>query len=183
MKRSIWIGSSIVAVVLLLAGAVLVAGRLSSDEDRDTDSEQKTMLDSGTLEMIVEPLDIQNAEDMPDTPPDVAGLFVQSEEDSLLVGTGNMSGVVVNDDQGSASYWDIRYDGPVVEVVTAPDTLIYHDVTSQQFTNTLPSGSIQQILDPGALDEIGENTVVSAWGEWDGERVVAGVLVFSAAEW
>jgi hypothetical protein len=64
-----------------------------------------------------------------------------------------------------------------------PDTLIYHDVTSQQFADAPPSGPIQQVLNPGTLDEIGENTVVSTWGEWHGDRVVAEMLVFSAAEW
>ena len=167
-----------VTMVLLSAGAVFVAGRLLGDENRNNSSEQTMVLNSGVLEMTAELLDIQNAENLPDTPPDVAGLFVRREDKNLFVGTGNMSGVVVGGDQGSASRWDIRYDGPVVEVVVTRDTLIYHDVTSQQFTDSSPSGSIQQVLDAGTLEEIGKDSIVSAWGERRGDHVVAGVLVY-----
>ena len=183
MKRSIWIASGTVALVLLLAGAALVAGQLLGNETRNHGSEQKIVSDSGVLEIIAEPLDIQNAKELPDTPPHTSGLFVRRENQSLFVGTGNMSGVVVGGDHGSASRWDIRYDGPVVEVVITHDTLIYHDVTSQQFTQGLPSGQIQQMLNPGTLDEIGKDSIVSAWGERRGDRVVAEILVFSAAKW
>ena len=183
MKRSIWITSVIVATVLLLAGVVLIAGQLSSNEDRNNSSEQKLVSDSGVLEIIAESLDIRNAKELPDTPPDAGGLFVQREDKSLFVGTGNMSGVVVDGDQGNASFWEYHYDGPVVEIVTTHDTLIYHDITSQQFTNGLPSSPIQQVLDPGTLDEIGKDSIVSAWGERRGGRVVAEVLVFSAVQW
>jgi hypothetical protein len=183
MKRSIWIASGMVTMALLLVGAVFVTEQLLSDKDRNNGSEQKMVLNSGVLEMIAEPLDIQNAKELPNIPPDASGLFVRREDKSLFVGTGNMSGVVVGGDQGSASRWDIRYDGPVVEVVVTRDTLIYHDVTSQQFTDSPPSGSIQQVLDPGTLDEIGKDSIVGAWGERRGDRVVAEVLVFSAAKW
>jgi hypothetical protein len=183
MKRSILIVSGIVALVLLLVGTTFVARQLLGDKDHNNGNEQKMALNSGVLETVAEPLDIQNAENLPDTPPDIAGLFVQREDKSLFVGTGNMSGVVVGDDQGNASYWEYHHDGPVVEIVTTHDTLIYHDVTSQQFTNGLPSGPIQQVLDPGTLNEIGKDSIVSVWGERRGDRVVAEVLVFSAVKW
>jgi hypothetical protein len=174
-----------VALLLLLAGAAFVGGHLLSDREHDDNSTQKTALDSDVLKVIVsaEPLDIRSAEEMPDTPLDVTGLFVRCEDSSLFVGTGNLSGVVVDSEQGSASWWEYHHDGPVVEVVTTHDTLIYRDDTSQQFMGSLPSGPIQQVLTPSALDEIGRNSIVSTWGEKRGDRIVAEVVVFSTVAW
>jgi hypothetical protein len=127
----------------------------------------------GIVAREAEKLDIQNAKEMPDVPADVAGLFVRREDNRLFVGTGNMSGVKVN------GRWEFDHDGPVVEVVTTHDTLIYRDDTLQQLGGVAPSGPIKQVLEPGSLDEIGKNSTVQAWGERRGERVIAEVIVFT----
>jgi len=70
-----------VAMLLLLAGAVFVAGRLSSDQDRNNGSEQRIVSDSGMLEIIAEPNDWQRpnynwARWYPDLTPDRYEVFV-----------------------------------------------------------------------------------------------------------
>jgi hypothetical protein len=39
--------------------------------------------------------------------------------------------------------------------------------------------TIQQQVEPGSLDEIGSNSMISAWGERRGDRVIATVLLYS----
>jgi hypothetical protein len=47
------------------------------------------------------------------------------------------------------------HDGPTVEVVVTPQTIVYRDVTFRQFNGQLPSGKIQQVVEQGSLDEVG----------------------------
>ncbi len=176
MKRSIWIASGVVALVLLLAGAGFVGGRLLGRSDLSSDNQHVIVSDSGgvvTTSGFM--LEKEHAAEMPDAAPDVAGLFVRREDNSLFVGTGHMSGVKVDGE------WELHHDGPVVEVVTTHDTVIYRDDTFQQLRGDPPSGPIQQVLTPGVVDEIGENSAVSAWGERRGERLIAEVIVFYPA--
>jgi hypothetical protein len=117
-------------------------------------------------------LDIEPADELPQSPADVSGIFLRREDNSLFVGTGNMSGVLVD------GKWDVRHDGPAIEVVATHDTLIYRDDVFLRLGGAPPSGAIKQVLEPGSLDELGANSSVQAWGERRGDRVQAEVLVY-----
>ncbi len=155
---------------------------LSQTRVRLLDAESQVMADSGapqeqqalvTLAREATKLDIQNAAEMPDTPADAGGLLVRRGDHSLFVGTGNLSGVLVDGE------WKFDHDGPVVEVMVTDGTLIYRDDTLQQLGGVAPSGPIQQLLEPGSLAEIGPNSFIQAWGESHRDGVVADVIVFS----
>jgi signal transduction histidine kinase len=156
---------------------------LSQTRVRLLDAASSVMVDSGapqdqqgvlTLALEGNMVDVQNAEEMPENPPDVGGLFVRRDGNSLFVGTGNLSGNRVSD-----GTWQIQHDGPVVEVVTTRDTLVYRDDTLQQLGGVAPSGPIQQLLQLGSWTELGKNSTVKVWGERRDDRVVAQVVVFS----
>ncbi len=173
MKRSIFIAGGVVVLVLLLGGAAFVGGRLLGSSDLTSDNQDVIVSDSGG-EMITGKgvvVETEFAAEMPDVPPDVSGLFARREDNSLFVGTGTLTFMIDG---------DAKYDGPVVEVVTTHDTLIYRDDTLQQLGGVAPSGPVKQVLKPGSLDEIGQNDVISAWGEMRGDRLVAEVLVYVA---
>lgn len=74
--------------------------------------------------------------------------------------------------------WEQHHDGPVVEIVTTHDTRIYRDDLLEKLGGVAPSGPVQQALEPGSVDEIGENSFVEAWGQKRGDRLVAEVVVF-----
>lgn len=148
-------------VQLLDADARMLADSGSPQE------QQATLVLEGTM------LDIQNAEDIPAAPADVAGLFVRREGDSLFVGTGISSGVKTDDG------WEIHYDGPVVEVLVTGDTLVYRDDTLQQLGGVPPSGPIEQVIEPASLDELGKNSTLEAWGTKRDELLAVEVLVFA----
>ncbi len=184
-------GSTVARLVELDLPASVLEAQLSSlaflsqTRVRLLDPAAQELVDSGapqdqqgefTLALEAEMLDIRDAAEMPDTPPDVGGLFVRRDGNSLFVGTGNLSGYLV-----SSGEWEFRHDGPVVEVLTTRDTMIYRDDTLGQLGGVAPAGPIQQVLKPGSLDELGKNSTVKAWGERHGERVIAGVIVFATA--
>jgi hypothetical protein len=71
-------------------------------------------------------------------------------------------------------------NGQTLEVVVTGDTLLYKDVTALNDIKSQPSsGTIQQQVEAGSLDGIGSNSMISAWGERRGDRVIANVLVYS----
>jgi hypothetical protein len=170
MKRSTWVVVGVVSI-LLLAGAAFVGSRLMSDQDHIGVDEKIVISDSGEAIAYSEFIETQKADEYPDTPLDVAGVFVRREDNSLFVGTGNISGVLVD------GKWEVRYDGSVIEVVVTHDTLVYEDVTFKSNTE-MPSGTVQQVLHPGMLDEIDTNSAIAVWGERRGDRVVAEVIVY-----
>ena len=133
----------------------------------------------GTIVATAARMDVEYAEEMPDTSPDIGGLFVRREGNSLYVGTGNVSATLVEGDQGRASRWHVRHDGPVAEVIVTPDTLIYRDDTMRQFEDGPPSGPVQQTLSRSTLEKIDKDSVVSVWIEIHDGRMVAKVIVFS----
>jgi hypothetical protein len=174
MKRSIWLTGGVLALVLFLGGAAFVGGRLlgateltSDNQDLIVSGSGDKKIGSGTL------IDVKRAAEMPDRPADVSGLFVRREDNNLFVGTGNLSGVLVD------GKWEQQHEGPVKEVVTTHDTLIYRDDLLQELGGVAPSGQVQQVLKPGSVDEIGMNSFVEAWGQTRGDRLVAEVVVFT----
>lgn len=175
MKRSIWITSGVAVLVLLLGGAAFVGGRLLGSPDLTVANQDIIVSDSGDVKTSTGAfIETERAAEMPDVAADVAGLFVRREDNSLFVGTGSLSAVLVDGE------WKSHHDGPVVEVVTTHETLIYRDDTLRQLGGVAPSGSIKQVLKPGSLDELGNNSTLQAWGERRGDRLVAEVVVFSA---
>jgi hypothetical protein len=66
------------------------------------------------------------------------------------------------------------YEGALMEVVVTSQTKIYKDVTSRQFGGPAPEGGkVQQIVEPGSLDEIGQDSSITVWGKKTGERFIA----------
>ncbi len=173
MKRSIVVTSS-VALLTLLGGAAFVGGRLLGGPDVSSDKQGAIVSGPGGEKIGTGvTFETEPADEMPDTPPDVAGIFVRREDNSLFVGTGNLSGVLVD------GKWELRHDGLAIEVLTTHDTLIYHDDIFEQLGGVAPSGPIKEVLKPGSLDEIDETSSIQAWGERRGDRLVARVLVFA----
>jgi hypothetical protein len=135
----------------------------------------------GPVTRIIKDSDILPAEELPKTAADVRGIFVRRQDNSLFVGTGRVQlQVKVSGDSGATPESASSYDGPLVEVVTTNNTQVYKDDTFQDLPEQPASGAkIQQKVVPGSLDEVGQNSAVSAWGKKVGDRLVADVILYS----
>ena len=123
--------------------------------------------------------DILPAEELPKTPPDVEGLFVERQDNVIIV-----QGSGPNQDPGGVevgSPEDLS-GGPKMEVLVTAETIIYQDST--ELPSERPSSdnnpAIQQTVAEGTLDDmIDSQTYLMVWGRKSGDRVIADVLVYS----
>nr|NIV29761.1 hypothetical protein [Anaerolineae bacterium] len=113
--------------------------------------------------------------ELPQRPPDTVGVFTRREDNRIFVSSSNEGIMYTLDGEVTSAG-----DATEVEVVVTGETSVYEDLTQEDLGNGLPSGqTIEQKLEPGQVDEIGRNSVVMAWGEKRGERLVAEILVYT----
>lgn len=125
------------------------------------------------------------AEGLPEGQAQVRGLFLNRSGQSLSVGTGSVEVEVdveqFNDEEPVRTI-SANHSGDDVQVVVNAATTIYADVTEEPDISALPEGEsvidLQHVIEAGDLNELGENMVIRAWGEWVGDQLVATTLVY-----
>ena len=118
---------------------------------------------------------LQRAPNLPQTPADVQGIFDDRQDNKIFVGTGGMTTIV---QPGGAP--QTSHDGPTVELIVTNETKIYKDVTMNQFSGPPPEGQqIQQVVQSGSLEEIGQSSMLTVWGNRSGNQIRASVLVYA----
>ncbi|MBK8900410.1 MAG: hypothetical protein IPM53_04440 [Anaerolineaceae bacterium] len=194
-KRTILIGGLVLVVLGLLAGGVYTAVQLLTPEAEAASSEAEAPRSGGRVMQSVSsrdggpPVAVQTtilpAPELPDEPAAAFGVLVSREDNTLLVGTGNIDlevDIEVNPETGQESTSLIpRTDGPQLEVVITPETLIYRDVTDLSIPPEQESGEreiVQQVRQVDSSDDVTGNLELEIWGERRGDRIVATVLVY-----
>jgi hypothetical protein len=178
-----------VALVVLLAGAAFLAGRLMNQQANAPSGPQ--MIISGgpggvgeASGMVSMEIKVIPAPELPQTQPEVNGLFVRRDDNSIYIGTFNGEmGIVASSssssgDGPSTSSSGPAFNGPEVEVVITADTKIYHETTELD-PMSQPEGEIQQTVAEGSLDELGSDSLIMVWGTRTGDRVVADVILYT----
>ncbi len=167
MRKPILIIGGIVVLVLLLAGAAFVGGQLLNGQGFGSVAGP-----GGKINIQVQP-----AKELPQTPADARGLFDHRKDNSIFVGPDPAHlGISVRRLLQTPS----SHTGPTVEVVVSHQTIVYKDVTQQQFNGPPPAGQeMQQVIEPGRIEEIGEGSVITAWGIKTGDRIIADVLDYT----
>lgn len=181
-----WLIVGAIVAVLLLVAAAFVGGRLMNGGGTlaasSGKSGEKSFISVGAGGPgggpITKKLDIENAKELPATQPDLVGVFVRREDKTLFVGTGNVRVSFKMDKSGGPGQTSANYDGPVIEVVTTHETQVYRDVTDMKFEAVPSDGKIKQVLEPGKVDDVTSNGTIQAWGEKQGDRFVARILVY-----
>lgn len=175
-NRKLVIGG--ITLIILLAGAAFVGARMFNGQGLPGISPGMFLAGSNRNGVHIERDDIQPAKELPQTPADVDGIFDHRQDNSIFVGTGNFAVRIQADGSGKVETGS-HYDGPLIEIVVTSQTKIYEDVTMQQFNGPPPEGQkIQQVLEPGSSDGIGESSGVTVWGKKTGDRIIADVLVY-----
>ncbi len=172
-----------IVLILLLAGAAFVGGRLLNGQGLpglSSGGPQVLTGLGGKTSIRIGPGDILPAKELPQTPADVRGIFDHRQDNSIFVGTGNVQMSVMKDSSGQV-HTSASHSGPVVEVVVTTQTTIYHDTTMEQFNGPPPSGQkIQQVVESGSLADIGQSSSITVWGRKSGDRYIADVLVYTS---
>jgi hypothetical protein len=118
------------------------------------------------------------AKELPPRDPDAQGVTLRRADNSLIIGT-NFSKYQRNKNDDAGEVWhEIAFDGKPVEkeIVVTRDTIIYGDATDMNAQAV--NGKIQQIVRPGALDDIRKDAFLRVWGESRGDRIVAEVVLY-----
>lgn len=182
MNKGILIGVGVVAAVVILAGAAFVGARMLAQPPvagPDGGGNFVSIDDGNGGGKKTFSLDFTPAKELPQTPADEQGIFVRRQDSSVFIGTGNVRMQVQQDPSGKAEA-SSSHDGPDIEVVIPHDAKIYKDVTLNQYNGDPPSGQkLQQVLEVGSLDEIGQNSSVTVWGSKSGNRITANIVVYS----
>ncbi len=182
MKRTWIIAGAVLFLIVLLGGAAYVGGQLLSTQGKQeaagSGSQLRLSTNGGNQSYGIKIKPAPELEAL-GAPLYKSSVFVRRSDNSIFVGTGMVKMMATKGQDGNVSA-STQYDGPVVEVVVTHDTKIYRDVTMKQF-NGQPAGEmeLQQVIEPGTLDEIGENSMVQVWGTQNGDRATANVLVYS----
>ncbi len=168
----------VVALVVLLGGAAFVGGRLLNNQAAQPEGPSGLVMKGGGPGAGGISVQIERAKELPEAAPDATGLFAQRKDNSIFVTIGNKFMVQVDKNGTVNSQTD--GNGQQLEIVVTSDTVIYKDATEMvNMKAPPPDGKVQQQVAPGSLDEIGQNSFVSAWGERRGDRVIARVLMYN----
>jgi len=170
-------------LILLLAGAAFVGARLLNGQGLpglpSGGGPGFSLGGNGGRNVRINADDILPAKELPQTPADVRGIFDHRQDNSIFIGTGKVMMTVKKDQSGKVDTAS-SHDGPTVEVVLTSQTKIYQDVTMKQFSGPPPEGQkIQQVLEAGSGDEVGQNSMITVWGKKTGDRFIAEILVYS----
>ncbi len=63
-------------------------------------------------------------------------------------------------------------------VLVTSETKIYRDVTPMNIAPAEGVQSVQQVLEAGSLDDLGENVIVTVWGHMENDQLVADVILY-----
>lgn len=169
-----------IGVILLLAAAAFMAVRYFAQPQNTASGNSEGPMISiggpGGGEKMFK-LDLKPAEELPATNPEERGLFMERKDNSIFIGTGQVT-VAVKADQGGEPEVDADFSGPKVEVVISADTVVYKDTT--QLDPEDPGAEVQQTVELSTIDEITEQSSVTVWGRKAGDRVIADVVLFSS---
>jgi hypothetical protein len=177
MKRSVLIVGGVVVLVLVLAGAAFLAGRLirgGSQHGVTLGGPRVSFSDGGGVSIEA---GFERAKELPDESADVMGFFARREDNSIFVNETTGEGFRISiDEDGSTS---TNASDKETEVVVTNETVVYVDVTAESLSEFSGGDTVQQKLKPGTVEEIGEYSIVMAWGDKRGDRVIARLLVYT----
>ncbi len=163
----------VLVFVALLASAAFVGGRLLNQAAPQNGSDDR-FLQGGPAGGQGVSVEVVPAEGLPNEKPAAMGLLAERKDNSIFLTLGTEFAVRV-DKNGNVDT-TTNGNGDKIEVVVTTNTTIYESVTPDEAPPG--GGKVQQKLASGSLDELSKDSIVSAWGERRGDRVIATVLLY-----
>jgi uncharacterized protein len=179
MNRKYWVSLLVLGLIGMVAIGVMTFGTASSPT-ADCGPIERAPYTHEMVEIEMYPstitLEIQAAAELPQTEPDVCGIYLSRSGDTLQVGTG-----AFHIDPGQST---VTFDGPQMEVVVTGKTDIYHDLTelpasgADILANAGGKVHLQQVVERGSLEDIEEHAVITVWGTKKGHQLIATLLLY-----
>lgn len=181
-RTGLWIGLAL-GLVVLLAVAAFVGARQLLQQPSGEGSSPIIPGQGGDADSQAIGISVERSDKLPPSEPEASGIFDHREGNSIFVTSGGNIYISTGDDssvaisgnsEGSAS------SSSTIEIVISQETEVYVDTTlsNANFEEGETQIELQQTLEPGDIEEIGENSIISAWGERRGERLIAEVVVY-----
>ncbi len=183
MKRSVWLGIGLVALLAILGAGAFTAVQLltAQDEPEIPAGAQlfEDVYDDGSGNPVTVQTVILPAPELPTGEDGIGGVFLRQEDNSYFVGTGSTS-VSIQVENGETST-AVDHSGPEIEVVVTGDTVFYEDITEVSFESSESKEQTlqQEVRQVDAPSDLAKGASLMAWGERRGDRVVATVVVFA----
>jgi hypothetical protein len=135
--------------------------------------------------MMASSIELLPAAELPTSRPEITGSFAERKDNSIFVQAFSMDGTTSSMSGGSTGrVIAVGSDAPAnnapkVEVVITNQTKIYRDSTDFGKPQPGKSTTIQQTVEPGSLDDLHAQTMVTVWGRKNGDRIIADVISYS----
>jgi hypothetical protein len=177
-NKKMIVGLSI--LVLLVGAAAFIAGRMFNQKAGPRGFGMPMGNGDVTISIQITP-----APELPTTRPEVHGLFVERNDNSIILSSVSMDaggeGVVVVNGGGEAMAGSPKdNNGPKVEVIISNETTIYLETTQPPSAPTAGETQVwQQTVAEGSLDDLTSQSFVTVWGRKTGDRVIAEILFIS----
>lgn len=166
-------------LIVVLAAAAFVGGRLLNNKTGSGSGGPQLIGAGGPGAGQAFALEIVPAAELPDAPPDATGLFSRAEDNSVFIQAGNGDFSVSVSDDGTVNT-QTDGTGEETEIVITAETKVYKEMIEPPDPSSAQSGgTVQQKVELSTIDELGPNSIISAWGQRRGDRLVADVLSFS----
>jgi hypothetical protein len=168
-----------VGLVLLVGVAAFVAGRMLNGNISPL-SLFGLGREGGMMSVSI---NVLPAEELPKTPPEIMGQFVERKDKTIVIQSLSLkggAGMVVEKGGGrEVQMIGGENDGPKVEVVVTNETIIYRETTEFGEHNPGKTQTIQQTVEESTLDELNSQSMITVWGRKNGDRIIAEVLFYS----
>ena len=164
MKKNLYLIMGIVTIVV--AAAAFSAGRMLN----------RGVNPLGLFGPADDGISILPAKELPETPAEVEGVFVERQDNLIIVESDQPRDGTAGSPVGLGG-------GLKFEVVVTAETLIYHDTTEPPARR--PTGNdprvLQQTVEEGTLEDLNvSQSLVMVWGRKSGDRIIAEILVYSS---
>jgi len=186
-KKKVFTIVGVVAGVIVIAAAAFIGGRFLNQRASPVGGLMQVGGGSGAGGAVSMSVEVIPAPELPTTQPELTGTLAERKDNSIFIQTFSMDtgggGVQVMSSSSASSVETTgaapNNSGPKVEVVITNDTKIYKDVTEWDFSSSEGTKKIQQTVEPGDLDDLTKQTMITIWGRKVGDRVIADVIVYS----
>jgi hypothetical protein len=171
--------------VALLGGAAYAAGKLMTPANATNGGSKGgdgiAIAGPGGTQVLKMP-PIKRAPEIPELEPDVQGVYLNRKDQSIFIGTGNVSISMMSDSNGKSNA-DATHDGPDLEVVVNHSTKIYLDKTPITIEAMKEGKELQQVVEvieslDDLTDKLSKTDTLTIWGDKVGDRVVARIILY-----